>query len=97
MCPFLLPDGKPELTPGWDGASPSCGLSQNARASAELGTSCAEAFSPSAAAASLSSPGVSEAPGFQACVDIPLAFADGLWEQQRSRVRNLHLSPHRLT
>lgn len=31
----------------------------------------------------LSSAGISEAPGFQACIHFPLAFPDGLWEQQR--------------
>lgn len=73
------------------------GLSQNARASAELcrelGTRWAEAFGPSAAGSSLSSPGISDAPVSQACIHLPLAFPDGLWEEQRSAFSNPYLGP----
>lgn len=100
VCSFLFPDGKPKHTPGWDGMSLSCGhlaypkMPEPQQSCRELGTRWAEAFGPSAAGSSLSSPGISDAPGSQACIHLPLAFPDGLWEQQRSAFSNPYLSPH---
>lgn len=55
MCSFLFPDGKPKHTPGWNSVYLSCGhlaypkMPGPQQSCRELGTSWAEAFSPSAA------------------------------------------------
>lgn len=99
VCSFLFHDGKPKHSPGWDSVSLSWGhlaypkMPEPQQRCRELGMRWAEAFGPSGAGSSLSSPGISDAPGSQACIHLPLAFADGLWEQQRPGCSSAHLSP----